>query len=416
MKNHTFSLITPTHNPKYISELYESIKDQTYELWEWVIWVNGGISSEDLPQEIRDDSRVRIGSSSLETSSVGQIKHLAFSLGAGDVLVEVDHDDLLTPDCLEELNAAFQDEEIGFVFSDDAKLTENFTPYNKDLGWTHYKYEHQGRELTAMRTSQPNSCSIQYIWYSPDHVRAWRKSVYEEMGGHNPEFDVCDDHELMIRTYLHTKMKKVEKVLYLYRIDGDNTWLERKEKIQIMTKELGMKYARALAERECELRNLMKVDLGGGLFPREGYVTIDQKNSDITADLNEGIPLPDDSVGVINASHVIEHLKDPLKTMTEIHRVLAHGGWAFIEVPSTDGRGAWQDPTHVSFWNQNSFFYYTRKQQAQFIYNDTVRFMERRLETHYPNKWYEDNKIPCVTTWLVAHKDDEDRRMGPLSI
>ena len=366
MKDHTFSLITPTHNPKYLSELYESIKGQTYQAWEWVIWVNGGITSEDLPQEIRDDSRVRIGSTNLESSSIGQIKHWAFSIGAGDILVEVDHDDLLTPDCLEELNEAFQDEEVGFVFSDDAKLAEQFTPYNKALGWTHYKHEHEGRELTAMRSPQPNSCSIQYIWYSPDHVRAWRKSVYDELGGHNPEFDVCDDHELMIRTYLHT--------------------------------------------------NLMKVDLGGGLFPREGYVTIDQKNGDITADLNEGIPLPDSSVGVIHASHVIEHLKDPLKTMTEIHRVLAHGGWAFIEVPSTDGRGAWQDPTHVSFWNQNSFFYYTRKAQAQFIYNDTVRFMERRLETHYPNKWYEDNKIPCVTTWLVAHKDDEDRRMGPLSI
>jgi len=407
MKNHTFSLITPTHNPKYISELYESIKDQTYQRWEWVIWVNGGISSEDLPQEIRDDSRVRIGSSSLETSSIGQIKHLAFSLGAGDILVEVDHDDLLTPDCLEELNAAFQDEEVGFVFSDDAKLTENFTPYNKDLGWTHYKYEHRGKELTAMRTSQPNSCSIQYIWYAPDHVRAWRKSVYDELGGHNPEFDVCDDHELMIRTYLHTKMKKVEKVLYLYRIDGGNTWLERTQKIQTMTVDLGVKYAKALAEREAELRGLLCINLSSLGQEEHTYPSLN---------ISYSLPLEDNSVGVINASHVLQKIKDPKKAMSEIYRVLAHGGWAFIEVPSTDGRGAWMDPSHVSFWNQNSFFYYTRREQAKFIGNNKVKFMERKLETHYPGKWYEDNKIPCVTTWLVAHKDDQDRRMGPLSI
>lgn len=407
MKNHTFSLITPTHNPKYISELYESIKDQTYQLWEWVIWVNGGITPEDLPQEIRDDSRVRIESTSLESSSIGQIKHWAFSIGAGDILVEVDHDDLLTPDCLEELNEAFQDEEVGFVFSDDAKLAEQFTPYNKDLGWTYYKYEHEGRELTAMRTSQPNSCSIQYIWYSPDHVRAWRKSVYEELGGHNPEFDVCDDHELMIRTYLHTKMKKVEKVLYLYRIDGSNTWLERNKKIQTMTKELGVKYARALAEREAELRGLLCINLSSLGQEEHNYSSVNISNS---------LPLDDNSVGVINASHVLQKLKDPKKTMSEIYRVLAHGGWAFIEVPSTDGRGAWMDPSHVSFWNQNSFFYYTRQQQAKFIGNSKIKFMERKLETHYPSKWYEYNKIPCVTTWLVAHKDDTDRRMGPLSI
>ena len=27
--------------------------------------------------------------------------------------------------------------------------------------------------------------------------------------------------------------------------------------------------------------------------------------------------------------------------------------------PSTDGRGAYQDPTHVAFYNENSFWYYT---------------------------------------------------------
>ena len=27
--------------------------------------------------------------------------------------------------------------------------------------------------------------------------------------------------------------------------------------------------------------------------------------------------------------------------------------------PSTDGRGAFQDPTHVSFYNENSFWYFT---------------------------------------------------------
>jgi len=35
--------------------------------------------------------------------------------------------------------------------------------------------------------------------------------------------------------------------------------------------------------------------------------------------------------------------------MKEIYRVLCDGGWAMIEVPSTDGRGAWQDPTHCCY-------------------------------------------------------------------
>ena len=407
MKKHTFSLITPTHNPKYISELYESIKGQTYQLWEWVIWVNGGITSENLPQEIRDDSRVRIGSTNLESSSIGQIKHLAFSIGAGDILVEVDHDDLLTPDCLEELNLAFQNEEIGFAYSNDAKLVDTFRPYPEALGWSFQKYTYEGRELTAMNTSEANSCSIQYIWYAPDHVRAWRSTTYKEIGGHDPTYEVCDDHELMIRTYLNTKMHQIKKVLYLYRIDGNNTWIERNKKIQDTTKELGLTHAKALAERECELRGLRKVDLNKKAKTLDGYERIL---------IQDKLPLEDNSVGVINASHTLQHLKDPVSTMREIHRVLAHGGWAFIEVPSTDGRGAWQDPRHVSFWNENSFFYYTRKEQANIIDNKDIKFMSRRLETVFPSKWYADNKIPCVVAWLVAHKDDSKRRMGPMSI
>ena len=72
-------------------------------------------------------------------------------------------------------------------------------------------------------------------------------------------------------------------------------------------------WSQKLAEHDADKRGLLKVDIGGGLFPKEGYMTIDQEGGDITCDLNEGIPLPDNSVGVINASHVIEHLRDPIK-------------------------------------------------------------------------------------------------------
>jgi hypothetical protein len=55
---------------------------------------------------------------------------------------------------------------------------------------------------------------------------------------------------------------------------------------------------------------------------------------------------------------VIEHLPDKILTMNELWRVLKPGAKAGIAVPTTDGPGAWQDPTHVSFWNRRSFLYY----------------------------------------------------------
>ena len=44
--------------------------------------------------------------------------------------------------------------------------------------------------------------------------------------------------------------------------------------------------------------------------------------------------------------------------MNEIWRVLKPDGIVIIEIPTTDGPGAWQDPQHQSFWNRNSFMYH----------------------------------------------------------
>jgi len=88
---------------------------------------------------------------------------------------------------------------------------------------------------------------------------------------------------------------------------------------------------------------------------------------DIVADLNGKWPFEDGSLDEIRAHDLIEHLQDPCNTMNEAWRVLKNGGLFDILVPSTEGRGWAQDPTHVynpqtkkpgSMWNQNSFGYY----------------------------------------------------------
>jgi O-antigen biosynthesis protein len=400
-----FSIITPSHKyQSYIDELYTSITQQTYENWEWILYLNGQFKRNELSQEILNDKRVKVYTNYDGNTNIGYVKNKAFSIGTGDVLVEVDHDDILTPDCLEELAKGFKENpECGFVYSDNATyhMEDKFVPYSPVFGWTYRDFIWNDKKLIAMNTFEPSSHSLSYIWYAPDHVRAWKRDVYHQVGGHNVELSICDDHELMIKTYLETNFYHIPKVLYIYRITGDNSFLERNEAIQIKTKELHNQYAQQLAEKDADDKGLLKIDMGGGLFPRKGYKTIDQEDGDITCDLNDGIPLEDNSVGVLNASHVIEHLRDPIKTMREIHRVLAPGGWAFIEVPSTEGNGAWCDPTHVSFWNEDSFPYYTNKNKAVFIRNTDIRFSSMRLET----SWWEGTKIAVVNTHLVALKD-----------
>lgn len=403
------SIITPTNNLKYIHELYDSILAQTHEDWEWILYLNGGLKRDDVLQNILDDPKVKVHFDlpCEQSKNVGYLKNRAFHLGTGDALLEMDHDDLLTPDCLAEVAAAFlEDPEIGFVYSDNAKLSDTFVPYSPYYGWKHRPFSWKGKTYVSMDSFEADSGALSLIYYSPDHIRAWRRTTYVSIGGHNVSLSVLDDQELMIRTYLVSRFKQIKKTLYLYRIHGENTWLQRNAQIQEGTHQLFLKWQQTLAEREADLRGLRKIDLGGGLYGRAGYETVDIRNGMIQADLTVRWPFEDGEIGVINASHVIEHLPNKHFTMCEMHRVLAHGAWAFIEVPSTDGRGAFQDPTHVSYWNENSFFYYTRKEQAQFIYNDSIRFQARLLETKCYEKWMKDHNVPCTRAWLRALKED----------
>jgi glycosyltransferase involved in cell wall biosynthesis len=405
-----FSIITPEHDVRttYLMDLYESLKDQTYTNWEWILYLNGNCKPEYLPISLSLDERVKVHVATEKSKFIGHIKNRAFKLGTGDVLVEVDHDDMLTPDCLQELYNAFLDKSVGFVYSDNAVLhmQNQFVPYNTGYGWTHRTYNWKNQELPAMHSWEPTSQALGYIWFSPDHVRAWRTTEYHKLGGHDENYEYCDDHDLCMRTFLSTKMVRIPKVLYIYRITGNNNSLNSMNAgIQVKTKELFNQRIRTLAEKEANNKGLMCVDLGGGLNPYPGYTTVDLRDTaDYVCDLNDGIPLPDNSVFVLNASHIIEHLHDKTKIMSEIHRVLAHGGWAFIEVPSTDGRGAFQDPTHVSYWNENSFLYYTDAYMANFIDNKDIRFMEFRRDTCFPNEWMKNLNVCVTTAWLVADK------------
>ena len=163
-----FSIITPSHKYQpYIEELYTSINQQTYENWEWILYLNGEFKRDQLSKEILEDERVKIFENYDGNTNIGYVKNKAFYLGTGDALLEVDHDDILTPDCLEELAIAFeQNPDCGFVYSNNATyhVEDKFIPYSSFYGWTHKNYDWNGKKLTSMNSFGPSSHSISYIW------------------------------------------------------------------------------------------------------------------------------------------------------------------------------------------------------------------------------------------------------------
>lgn len=80
----------------------------------------------------------------------------------------------------------------------------------------------------------------------------------------------------------------------------------------------------------------MKVNLGCGNFPKEGFINVDVNSpyAQMKWDLNY-IPYPfeENSIDLIEADHVLEHLSDPFKVMKELHRILKPNGLLLIRVP-----------------------------------------------------------------------------------
>jgi glycosyltransferase involved in cell wall biosynthesis len=397
------SIITPTHRLTHIEELYKSIKNQTYEDWEWVLYLNGKAKRKFLSREIEKDPRVSIYvdyDKHPKSTNVGYIKNKAFHLGKGEILLEVDHDDLITSDCLSDVAKTFKEHpKAGFVFSHAAIIQEDGIPFDSFFGWASpYQFEWEGKKYWCNGGFAADAGSLSLIFYAPDHIRCWRKSVYIEVGGHNEDLSILDDQELLMRTYMITEFKEIDKCLYLYRVHGENTWLERNQAIQEGTKQLQVEWQKKLALHDAAKNNLEIVNL-----------------SNVDFDLHKKWPLADNSVGVIEAYHVINQIEDKEFTMSEIYRVLADKAWAFLEIPSTDGRGAFQDPRHKSYWNENSFWYWTKRSHADFIDNTSIRFQNMESGTNFPNEFFKENNIPCTYIFLRAKKADT-KRPGPTAI
>jgi predicted SAM-dependent methyltransferase len=103
----------------------------------------------------------------------------------------------------------------------------------------------------------------------------------------------------------------------------------------------------------------MNLNLGCSDSLKAGYVNVDVcPPADFLADLTQPWPWADESIEMIRACDIIEHLPDKFHTMNEAFRVLKSGGRMEIVVPTTGGDGAFQDPQHCSYWNVSSFQYY----------------------------------------------------------
>lgn len=419
------SICTPTNNVRHLRRAYESLAGQLGDVrWEWVLGVNGGVTPQDARAALGPDGGVdeRVRVVVVEGPGIGKLKRDTFAYVGGDVLLELDHDDELTPSALLTVARAFEKRpEVGFVYSDCVDVSDTSEPCTyhdparrrswESNGWQFYsiaKFDGYERVLVP-HTFTASPQSLLTIHWAPNHLRAWRRDVYEKVGGHDPTLEVLDDHDLLCRTFIETPMFHISDPLYRYHVHGQNTWLSKVGDITGKTRAIGRKYLRQMVAADVKRHGLPLLDLGGAHNCPSGWTSVDLpgQGASIEADLSHQWPFEDNSVGAFRASDFLEHLPDQIHTMREIHRCLVPGGWLLSDTPSTDGRGAWQDPTHCSFWNENSWWYWTRKSHVKYLRSRGITgplFAEAHVETYYPTPWHDEHEIPYVRADVWADK------------
>jgi SAM-dependent methyltransferase len=68
-----------------------------------------------------------------------------------------------------------------------------------------------------------------------------------------------------------------------------------------------------------------------------------------------------DSVDLVIASHVLEHISNIITLMREIHNILKPGGHLIALTPYASSNDAWEDITHVRAFTENSWIYFDRR-------------------------------------------------------
>lgn len=414
------SVITPSHQPRYLDAAYASLRDQTSADWEWVVLLNGGAQW----RPGVDDPRVRVVRHDRPVAGVGEAKRLANTLATGEFLIEFDHDDVLHPEAVRRVVDAFDAHpDASLVYSHAASIDADGNPrdtvYNDGLGWRYAVTTVDGLEHRYPVSFPPTPHNISYIWFAPNHVRAFRRSTYEAVGGHDPSLGILDDHELMGRLFRAGPFVEIDECLYFQRLHDGNTHRipEVNAEIQQRTVALYDQHFEANALAWARREGLPCLDMGAAHAKPPGYLGVDMlagPGVDLVARLPDRVDLPDSSVGVIRAVDFFEHVADKVGLINELYRLLVPGGVLITQTPSTDGRGAFQDPTHVAFYNENSFWYYTDENYSRYVPDIRARFQVSRMHTHFPTEWHRQASISYVGANLIALKPGAPLNGGPV--
>ena len=169
------------------------------------------------------------------------------------------------------------------------------------------------------------------------------------------------------------------------------------------------------------MRRSEVLNLGCGQKKLPHAINVDIRKSvdpDLVLDMDL-IPWPfaSESFREVFASDVVEHCKDVIRVMEEVHRVCRENAIVHVTVPHFSCANAFSDPTHKHFFSTSSFQYMTgihelsfytnvrfRKQATSIIFRPTlVNKFVSRIANCWPDA-YEQRWAWIFPAWFIYFK------------
>ena len=210
-KQPCFSIVVPLYKTqeKYLKELLESIKGQTYSNWELCLSDGSGLDSplkEVLKELEYSDSRIKVISSK-EPLKIAENTNAAIDIATGDYIVFADHDDILSVDALYECTKCInENQEVDMIYSDEDKVSMDGQTYFEP----HFKPDLNVDLL----------CSVNYFC----HLVVVKRQLLEQAGNLNGEYNGAQDYDFVLRCVEKTDaVYHIPKILYHWRAHMDST-------------------------------------------------------------------------------------------------------------------------------------------------------------------------------------------------
>ena len=210
-KQPCFSIVVPLYKTqeKYLKELVESIKGQTYSNWELCLSDGSGGDSplkEILKELEHSDSRIKVISSK-ESLQIAENTNAAIDIATGDYIVFADHDDILSVDALYECTKCInENQEVDMIYSDEDKVSMDGQTYFEP----HFKPD----------LNMDLLCSVNYFC----HLVVVKRQLLEQAGKLNGEYNGAQDYDFVLRCVENTDaVYHIPKILYHWRAHMDST-------------------------------------------------------------------------------------------------------------------------------------------------------------------------------------------------